>query len=96
MHIDGGDNKVADCLSHHYENNMGDDSYPKYIYVNANIRLDPDGKLLPIDCYTEIHAVAVRQSTGLAEKQDPQAMEAEALNYGIKDQRTAVNKQHIT
>jgi RNase H-like domain found in reverse transcriptase len=28
MHIDGVDNKVADCLSHYYENDTGDKSHP--------------------------------------------------------------------
>ena len=26
MHVDGVDNKVADCLSHYYENNTSDDT----------------------------------------------------------------------
>ena len=52
MHVDGMDNKVADCLSHYYENDMSEDNHSENTYVNVDIRLDPDGKLLPTDCYT--------------------------------------------
>jgi hypothetical protein len=41
MHFDGVDNKVADCLSHDYENETGDESQLEHIYVNADARLDP-------------------------------------------------------
>ena len=54
MHIDGVDNKVVDCLSRYYENNTSDDNHLENTYVNMNIRLDPDGELLPTDHYTEL------------------------------------------
>ena len=66
MHIDGIDNKVADCLSCYYENNMSEDNHSENTYVNADIRLDPDGELLPTDCYTELHAAVTRRSKHLA------------------------------
>ena len=66
MHIDGIDNKVADCLSHYYENNTSEDNHLENTYVNADIRLDPDGKLLPTDHYMELRAAATRQSKQLA------------------------------
>ena len=47
MHVDGVDNKVADCLSCYYENDMSDDAHSGNTYVNADIWLDPDGELLP-------------------------------------------------
>ena len=52
MHVNGIDNKVADCLSHYYENDTSEDNHLENTYVNVDIRLDPDGKLLPTDCYT--------------------------------------------
>ena len=52
MHIDGIDNKVADCLSCYYENDTSEDHHLENTYVNADIRIDPDGKLLPTDHYT--------------------------------------------
>ena len=74
MHIDGVDNKVADCLSRYYENT----------YVSADIRLDPDGELLPTDCYTELHAAATRQSKQLTEGQESHHIEAKILNASDK------------
>ena len=68
MHIDGVDNKVADCLSHYYyENDMSDDNHSENTYINADIRLDPDDKLLPTDRYMELHAAATRWSKCLTE-----------------------------
>ena len=67
IHVDGVDNKVVDCLSHNYENNTSEDNHSENTYVNADIRLDPDGKLLPTDCYTELRAAATRWSKQLAE-----------------------------
>ena len=56
MHIDGVDNKVADCLSRYYETDMSEDNHSESTYVNMDIRLDPDGELLPTDRYMELHA----------------------------------------
>ena len=84
MHINGVDNKVADCLFHYYENDMSDDNHSESTYVNADIRLDPDGKLLPTDRYTELHAAATKQSKHLAERQESHHIEAEILNAGDK------------
>jgi RNase H-like domain found in reverse transcriptase len=55
MHVDGIDNKVADCLSRYYENDTGDESHPEHIYMNADARLDPDSELLPTDRYMELN-----------------------------------------
>ena len=66
MHVNGIDNKVADCLSHYYEHNTSENNHSENTYVNTDIRLDPDGELLLTDCYTELHAAATRQSKCLA------------------------------
>ena len=66
MHINGINNKVADCLSHYYENDTSEDNHSENTYVNTDIRLDPDGKLLPTDYYTELHAAVTRRSKHLA------------------------------
>jgi len=60
IHVDGVENKVADCLSHYYEYDTKDDKHPMDVYVNADIQLDPDGELLPTDCYMEIHTAVMR------------------------------------
>ena len=36
MHVNGVDNKVADCLSHYYENDMSEDNHSENTYVNAD------------------------------------------------------------
>ena len=61
MHVDGVDNKVADCLSRYYENDMSEDNHSENTYVNADITLDPDGELLPTDQYMELRAAATRR-----------------------------------
>jgi hypothetical protein len=71
MHVDGVDNKVADCLSRYYENDTGNESHPEHIYLNADARLDPDGELLPTDRYMEPKTAATRRSNRLAEKRKP-------------------------
>ena len=70
MHVDGIDNQVADCLSHYYENDMSEDNHLENTYVNADIRLDPDGKLLPTDHYMELRAAATRRSKQLTKRQE--------------------------
>ena len=68
MQVDGADNKVADCLSRYYKNDKSDDTHLENTYVNADIWLDPDDELLPINCYMELRAAATR-SKRLAERQ---------------------------
>ena len=84
MHVDGVDNKVADCLSCYYENNTSDDTHLENTYVNADIQLDPDGKLLPTNSYMELHAAVTRQSKCLPKRQESHHIEAEILNAGDK------------
>jgi hypothetical protein len=80
MHVDGIDNKVADCLSRYYENDTGDESHPEHIYVNADARLDPDGELFPTDRYMELKTAATRRSSRLAEKKEARIVESEEMN----------------
>ena len=75
MHIDGVDNKVADCLSRYYENNMSDNTHSDNAYVNADICFDPDGKLLPTDHYMDLKVLTcchkiVLKSTSMGLQQD--------------------------
>ena len=82
MHIDGVDNKVADCLSCYYENDTSEDNHSENTYVNADIRLDPEGELLPTDRYMELRAAATRRSKWLAEWQESHHIKAKILNAG--------------
>ena len=63
---------------------MSDNTHLDNTYVNADIQLDPDGELLPTDCYTELHAAVARWSRCLAERQESHHIEAEILNAGDK------------
>jgi Integrase zinc binding domain len=80
MHVDGIDNKVADCLSRCSEDDTGDEGHLEHIYVNADVRLDPDGELLPTDRYMELTTAATRRSSRLAEKKEARIVESEAMN----------------
>ena len=91
MHVDGVDNKAADCLACYYENDMSDDAHLDNTYVNADIWLDQDGKSLPTDCYTELHAAVTRQSKCLAERQESLHIEAEILNASDKESLPSEN-----
>jgi hypothetical protein len=78
MHVDGVDNKVADCLSPYYENDTGDESHPEHIYINADARLDPE--LLPTDRYMELKKAVTRQSSHLTENKQARIVKSEAMN----------------
>jgi hypothetical protein len=80
MHVDGVDNKVADCLSRYYKNSTGDESHPEHIYINADARLDPDGELLPTDRYMELKTAATRRSNRLVENKEAWIVESEEVN----------------
>ena len=84
MHVDGVDNNVVDYLSYYYENDMSDNTHLENTYVNTDIWLDPDGKLLPTNCYMELHAAATRRSKCLAKRQESHHIKAEILNAGDK------------
>ena len=84
MHVDGVDNKVVDCLSCYYENDMSDNNHLENTYVNADIWLDPDGKLLPTDHYMELRAAVTRRSKHLAKRQESHHIEAKILNGSDK------------
>ena len=84
VHVDGIDNKVPDCLSRYYENDTSEDNHWENTYVNADIQLDPDGKLLLTDCYMELRAAATRQSKRLTKQQESHHIEAKILNAGDK------------
>jgi hypothetical protein len=87
MHVDGVDNKVADCLSRYYENGTGNESHPEHIYVNADARLDPDGELLPTDRYMELKTATTRRSDRLTEKKGARTVESEAMNEAVRRSR---------
>ncbi|KAL1936896.1 hypothetical protein VTO73DRAFT_4839 [Trametes versicolor] len=69
-YIPGKLNKVADCLSRYHENDTLDDITEEFDYVNADLRLDPQGEDLPFSRLIELRAARVlRRSSRLANKQ---------------------------
>ena len=84
MHVNGVDNKVTDCLSCYYENDTSDDNHSENTYVNADIRLDPDGELLPTDHYAELRAGVTRWSKHLSKREESHHIKAEILNASDK------------
>jgi RNase H-like domain found in reverse transcriptase len=44
MHVPGEQNKVADCLSHYYENDRYDEVHEPHQYVSADVRIDPNSE----------------------------------------------------
>ena len=91
MHIDGVDNKVADCLSRYYENDMSEDNHLENTYVNADIRLDPDGELLPTDRNMKLHAAVTRWSKRLTKRQESHHIKAKILNANDKQSLPSEN-----
>ena len=64
--MDGVTNRVADCLSHYYKMDGPGDQHPDHEFMSGDMQLDPDGDLLPIQWYHELHTAVARQSHRLA------------------------------
>jgi RNase H-like domain found in reverse transcriptase len=79
LHIDGVDNKLVDCLSCYYAEDSLNESHPDYIYVNADVRLDPNGELLPTKRFVKVRAAAVIGRRLLKQKEN-RVLESEALD----------------
>lgn len=59
MYVKGKDNIVADSLSRYYKTDTKDDKHPSYVYVSADLRLDPDGEDLPFGYDAELRAARI-------------------------------------
>ena len=80
QHVDGTDNQVADCLSHYYEADGPEDHHPDHNFISADVKLDPNGELLPIQCYIELCSAVDRWSRHLAEQTDQRVLDSDQLN----------------
>jgi hypothetical protein len=67
------------CLSRYYTEDSLNESHPDYIYVNTDVRLDPDGELLPTERFVEVRAAAVTQRW-LLEQKENRVLESKTLN----------------
>ena len=81
MHVEGAENKVADCLSHYYENDMAEDVHLQVIYMNADIRLNPKLDELPDFCWEEVKHEVVIQIMELRCNPKPKAQDP----YNVAD-----------
>ena len=59
MYVQGKDNIVADSLSRYYKSDTVDDKHPSYVYVSADLWLDPEGEDLPFGYNPQLQATRV-------------------------------------
>src|SRR3977135_4023995 len=91
LHVDGVDNKVADCLSRYYESDNPGEIHPAHIYINADVRLDPEGELLPVDRFVELRVNATKRfSKRIADKVEQRVLDSEEMNAGIASKPTRI------
>src|SRR5262245_12653293 len=64
-YIKGPNNEVADSLSRYYRNDTKEDNTPFHCYVNADIRLNPEGNDLPWGRMPEIRTMVVDELNDL-------------------------------
>ena len=60
QHVDGMTNRVADCLSRYYKANRPDETHLAHEFVSADVKLNPEAELLPVQWYVEICSAAAR------------------------------------
>ena len=75
-----------DYLSCYYENDLPKEDHPEHIYVNADVRLDPTGDLLPTDRFVELRSAASCRSRRLLEQTKERVLELEALQVDTESQ----------
>jgi hypothetical protein len=59
QYVKGSSNKVADSLSRYHQSDTDDDKFGVHEFVNADIRLDPEGEDLLWGRIVEIRAMRV-------------------------------------
>jgi len=80
--VEGIMNHVVDCLSRYYETDGPADTPVDHEFVSADVQLDPDGELLPIEWYVELCTAVLRQSCCLTNKVEQRALESAQMNKG--------------
>ena len=76
---------VVDCLSWYYESDGPDDHHPDHDFVSADMKLNPDGELIPVQHDTEMHTAATGWSPHLAEKAEQQVLDSDQMNNQVDD-----------
>ena len=74
---------MADCLSRYYESDGPDDHHPDHDFVSADMKLDPNRELIPVQWYAEMRTAATRQSTCLADKAKQGVLNSDQMNNQV-------------
>ncbi|KAG6880644.1 hypothetical protein C0995_005224, partial [Termitomyces sp. Mi166 len=93
-YVKGELNKVVDCLSRYFESDTPDDMHNVYDYVQADKRIDPEGKDLPLHRFHKIvekrveiramQAQELRRSNRLREQKELCDLEAQQMEEATK------------
>ncbi|VDC04642.1 unnamed protein product [Peniophora sp. CBMAI 1063] len=83
-YVKGLENVVADAFSRYYSTDRWDEWHPDHEYVNADIRLDPEGEDLPWNRFAEIRAVnADMRAQAESESLRPTRPQRRARNHTV-------------
>ena len=92
QYVEGIRNAVADALSRMYAGRS--DSIPVDDWVNADVRLDPEGETLPIDRLLKSRAMRLRprgaNGAVLRERVEPRVTESQALREALPQEPAEV------
>ena len=89
QYVKGNSNTVADSLSRYYQLDNANKKIPIYDFVNADIRLDPEGEDLPWSRVVEIRAMSTTAHRQLKEEEENRSIEAQQMASAmpsVKDQ----------
>jgi hypothetical protein len=81
-HVPGELNKVADCLSRYYENDLSDEMHASHHYVSADVRLDPNHEDLTELRLTELRTPQV-MARRLRDRNEDRVAEADRLAQAV-------------
>jgi len=89
-YIEGELNKVADCLSRYFENDMLNEVHELHDYVQADRRIDPDGEDLPKERYQEV----VEKTVEIRVMQVVKARHSQLLREARERREQEVDEMH--
>ena len=95
VHVPGETNRVADCLSRYYESDGPNETHPEEEYVNADKRLDPEGKTLPTERFVEIRTAGLRHSECLKDKPQQHVVESNDMNKGGETRPSPIDMDDV-
>jgi hypothetical protein len=91
-YVKGISNKVADSFSRYHQSDTDADKWQTYEYVNADLRLDPEGEDLPWGRIVEIRAMAIDEDNRqIREQTEDREIEAKRLAEASRKKRPVEN-----